>query len=136
VADSDARSAAAGPERRAPVEDPFCAAARANSEAIAPLNRLASGGGVDRDELVRAVEAVRRSGTDMVIAAPPEIRDDVQQTVDAVDVQLDALLANGGDGRAVGADPALSARLDSAELAASGERVSAHLTRSCGATRR
>jgi hypothetical protein len=136
VADSDARSAAASPERRAPAEDAFCAASRANSEAISPLNRLVSGDQADREELVRAVDAVRRSGMDMVTAAPPEIRDDVQQTVDAVDMQLDALLANGGDGRAVSADPTLSARLDSAELAAAGEKVTAHLTRSCGGTRR
>lgn len=134
VADSDARSA--GTERRAPVEAPFCAAARANNDAITPLNRLASEDGVDRDELVQAVDAVRRSGLDLVTAAPPEIRDDVQQTVDAVDMQLDVLLANGGDGRAVGTDPALSARLDSAELAAAGEKVSDYLTRSCGGTQR
>jgi hypothetical protein len=136
VADSDARTAGASAERRAPAEAPFCAAARANSDAITPLNRLVAGDGVERDELVRAVEAVRRSGLDLVTAAPPEIRDDVQQTVDAVDMQLDVLLANGGDGRAVGTDPELSARLDSAELAAAGEKVTAHLTRSCGGTRR
>jgi len=136
VADSDARSAGADTERRAPVEAPFCAAARANSDTITPLNRLVAGDGVDREELVRAVDAVRRSGLDLVTAAPPEIRDDVQQTVDAVDMQLDVLLANGGDGRAVGSDPELSARLDSAELAAASEKVSAYLTRSCGGTRR
>ncbi|MCO1658391.1 hypothetical protein [Pseudonocardia humida] len=136
VAASDTRGADTSTDRRAPVEDPFCAASRVNSEAISPLNRLVSGGGADREELVRAVDAVRRSGSDMVIAAPPEIRDDVQQTVDAVDLQLDALLANNGDGRAVSADPTLSARLDSAELAAAGEKVSDYLTRACGGTRR
>jgi hypothetical protein len=135
VADADGRSAAAT-EGRAPAEDPFCAASRANSEAITPLNRLVAAGGADRDELVRAVEAVRRSGTDMVTVAPAEIRGDVQQTVDAVDLQLDALLANGGDGRAATDDPELSARLESAELAAAGERVSGYLTRACGAGRR
>ena len=136
VADSDARSATASSAQRAPVEDAFCAASRANSEAVAPLNRLIAEGPPEREELVRAVEAVRRSALDLVTTAPPEIRDDVQRTVDAVDLQLDTLLANGGDGRAASADPTLGGRLDSAELAAAGEKVSAYLTRSCDSTRR
>jgi len=136
VADSDARGATATADRRAPAEDPFCAASRVNSEAIVPLNRLVAEGGADREELVRAADAVRRSGSDMVIAAPPQLRDDVQQTVDAVDLQLDALLANNGDGRAVSTDEALSARLSSAELAEAGKNVTDYLTLSCGATRR
>ncbi|WP_214406979.1 hypothetical protein [Pseudonocardia lacus] len=136
VADSDARSASASTDRRPPVEDPFCAASRANSAAIGPLNRLVAAGQPERDELVRAVDAVRRSGVDLVMAAPPELRGDVQQTVDAVDLQLDALLASGGDGRAANADPTLGGRLDSASLAAAGEKVSDYLTRACAGTRR
>jgi hypothetical protein len=82
------------------------------------------------------VETVRRAGADLLQVAPAEIRGDVEQTVDAVDVQLGALLANGGDGRAISRDPAVAARLNSPELAASSERLTSYVTRTCGATRR
>ncbi len=136
VADSDAP--AARPTRDAPTAsaDPFCEASRANADAIGPLNALVSTGSPDRQELARAVDAVRRAGADLLQVAPPEIRGDVEQTVDAVDVQLDALLANGGDGRAIGRDPAVASRLNSPELAAASERLTSYVTRTCGATRR
>jgi hypothetical protein len=131
VADADRRSTDRT-ESRAPAQSPFCAASRANTQAVAPLNRLVATGAPDREELADAVEEVRRTGADLLLAAPPEIREDVQQTVDAVDLQLDALLANGGDGRAVAQDPALSSRLNSPELTAAGQRVTDYVTRTCG----
>lgn len=130
VADADRRPAATS--ERGPAPDPFCTASRANGTAVAPLNRLVAAGPVARDELEPAVEEVRRSGAELLAVAPPEIRDDVQLTVDAVDAQLDALLANGGDSSAVRDDPALSQRLGSPELAAAGERVSDYIRRTCG----
>lgn len=134
VADTDNRGSRTDREPT-PTQSPFCAASAANSEALAPLNTLVTRGGpVDRAELSRAVETVRRAGADLALAAPGDVRGDVQLTVDAVDVQLDALLANGGDGRAISDDPAVAERLRSPELTAATERLTAYVTRTCGAT--
>lgn len=134
VADADNRGSRVDREP-APAPTPFCAASAANSEALMPLNTLVSRGApVERAELTRAVETVRRSGADLVLAAPGDVRGDVQLTVDAVDAQLDALLANGGDGRAIADDPAVAERLNSPELTAANQRLTAYVTRTCGTT--
>lgn len=129
VADSDSpaapRSAAAAPT------SPFCRAVQANSDAIRPLNGLAQRGAIPADQLPRTVEAVRQTGMDMVNLAPAEIRGDVQSTVDAWTLQLDALVRAGGDVAAVSRDPQLAAKLSSPELAGAGQRVAAYVTRTC-----
>jgi hypothetical protein len=131
---ADADSAPARTTRQAaPSASPFCAASRANSAAIGPLNTLVSAGNPTPQELSRAVEAVRRAGAELQTVAPPEVRDDVQLTVEAVDAQLDALLAHGGDGRAVSNDPAVAARLASPELTAASERLAGYISRTCAA---
>jgi hypothetical protein len=130
VADADARD----PTRRAPAAgSPFCAAAQSNLQAIRPLNGLLAQGRVPPDELTDAVGAVRRAGADMVLAAPEEIRVDVERTVQALDLQLDALLANGGDQSALARDTELTNRLNSPEFAGAGERVRAYVERTCTA---
>jgi hypothetical protein len=133
VADTDAPD----PTRRAPAPaSPFCAAAQANLEAIRPLNGLVAQGRVPRDELVRTVDAVRRAGQDMVYAAPNDIRTDVERTVEALDMQLDVLVASGGDQTALSRDTDLVNRLNSPEFVGAGERVRAYVERNCrtGAT--
>lgn len=131
VADADYRSAPAARATTAPAATAFCAASRASSAAIDPLNTLVGRGQVNPAELARAADGVRRAETDMLATAPSDIRDDVQTTVDAVEAQLDSLVAHGGDSRAVSADPALTARLASPELAAANTRLAAYLTRTC-----
>jgi hypothetical protein len=133
VADADAPD----PTRRAPAPpSPFCAAAQANLEAIRPLNGLVAQGQVSREELTSTAAAVRRAGQDMVFAAPNDIRNDVERTVEALDMQLDVLVASGGDQTALSRDTELVERLNSPEFAGAGERVRAYVERNCiaGAT--
>jgi hypothetical protein len=128
VADADAPD----PTRRAAAPaSPFCAAAQANLEAIRPLNGLVAQGQVPRDELASTVAAVRRAGQDMVFAAPDDIRTDVERTVDALDMQLDVLVASGGDQTALSRDTNLVNRLNSPEFAGAAERVRAYVERNC-----
>jgi hypothetical protein len=128
VADSDAPD----PTRRSSAPaNPFCAAAQANLEAIRPLNGLMAQGQVPRDELTDTVAAVRRAGQDMVFTAPADIRADVERTVQALELQLDVLVANGGDQRALSRDTDLVNRLNSPEFAGAGERVRAYVERNC-----
>jgi hypothetical protein len=134
VADSDFREARAA-ATPAPAASPFCAASRASSAAIGPLNALVGRGDVNANELARAVDDVRRAETDLLSTAPGDIRADVQTTVDAVDAQLDALLAHGGDSTAVSADPTLRSRLAAPELTAANQRLTAYLTRTCSGAR-
>jgi hypothetical protein len=130
VADADAPD----PTRRAPAPpSPFCAAAQANLEAIRPLNGLVAQGQVPRDQLASTVAAVRRAGQDMVFAAPDDIRTDVERTVQALGLQLDVLVANGGDQSALSRDSELVNRLNSPEFAGAGERVRAYVERNCTA---
>jgi hypothetical protein len=134
VADADApdpsRAAAAPPS-------PFCTAAEANLQAIRPLSGFLAQGRVPPEELNDTAGAVRRAGAEMVLAAPEEIRFDVERTVQAVDLQLDALVANGGDAAAL-RDADLTNRLNSPEFTGAGERVRAYVERTCtvGSARR
>jgi hypothetical protein len=130
VADADARD----PTRTAPAPpSPFCSAAQANLEAIRPLNGLVAQGQVPRDQLANTVAAVRRAGQDMVFAAPDDIRTDVERTVQALDMQLDVLVANGGDQTALSRDAELVNRLNSPEFTGAGERVRTYVERNCTA---
>ena len=133
VADADA------PDRtRATVAppSPFCQAAQANLQAIRPLNGLVAQGRVPPDELADTVAAVRRAGQDMLLAAPPDIRADVERTVLALDLQLDVLVASGGDASALSRDTRLAERLNSPEFTGAGERVRASVERTCSGARR
>lgn len=130
VADADAPS----PRTTAPPPaSQFCVAVQANSDAIRPLNRL--GSGAPPEELSNTVDSVRRAGVDLVSAAPDSLRADVQRTVDAVDLQLDALVATGGDAAAAARDTELAARLRAPELTAASQRVSAYVNQTCGSRR-
>jgi hypothetical protein len=129
-ADSDGRLV---PTRSSGPPSPFCAAARANAEAIRPLNAMA-GGGARPESLGNTVDEVRRTGAELLRVAPDEIRTDVERTVLAVNLQLDALVANGGDAAAIARDPELVARLSSPELTGAGERYRTYVNRTCTAS--
>jgi hypothetical protein len=131
VADADADSPRAS--RSAASPSPFCAAARANSEAIRPLNAMA-GGGSGPPNLAGTVEEVRRTGTELLRVSPDDIRPDVERTILAVNLQIDALVANRGNIDAVARDPDLVARLSSPELAGASERYRTYVIRTCTAS--
>lgn len=128
VADADA------PQPTAPATatlSPFCAAAQDNADALRPLNGFAQRGVVPPDQLQPTVDAVRHSGTELLAAAPSDIRSDVQIVVDALDAQLDALVRAGGNVSAIDRDPAASATAASSGAVAASQRVSAYITRTC-----
>lgn len=129
VADSDA--ARAPVTTRAAPPSPFCVAARHQSDALRPLTTLAQGGDVPADRVDAAVDAVRRSDAELVITAPPELSGDVQRYVEALNVQLDALVRARGDARSVTADPSVTAASGSPAAAAAAQRVTAYILRSC-----
>jgi hypothetical protein len=130
VADSDADTGSAERSRGLDSPSPFCAAARASSEAIRPLNAMAVGGSRP-ENLSGAVDEVRRTGSELLRVSPDEIRPDVERTVQAVNLQLDALIANDGDAAAVARDPELAARLSSPDLAGAGDRYRTYVNRTC-----
>lgn len=109
---------------------PFCTAVRAADEASAPLQGRS---GVPAEELTNTVEDVRAANTDLVETAPQEIRADVQTYVRALDLQLDALVANGGDTAALSSDAALTSAVNTPENAAASRRVQDYVRAECAA---
>lgn len=130
VADADTNSGGSGQTRSTVPPSQFCIAARANAEAIRPLNTLAAGGSRP-ESLSSTIDEVRRTGAELLRVSPDEIRTDVERTVKAVNLQLDALLANDGDASAIARDPDLVAQLSSPELAGAGERYRTYVNRTC-----
>jgi len=125
VADRDRPS----PTRAQPEPaSPFCAAVQASNTALAPL---ATPGGIPADELASTADAVRRSTTQLLNAAPEEIRGDVERYNAVVDLQLDALVANGGDSAALARDTALTAQINTPENTTANQRVRAYVTENC-----
>lgn len=121
------------PDRRPAAQasvSPFCAAAQANSDAIRPLNGMVARG-TTPEQLSGTVQAVRRAGANLLAAAPDEIRPDVERTVGAVNMQLDVLMANGGDAAAVSRDPEVSAALSAPELTEASNRYRTYVARVC-----
>ena len=90
--------------------------------------------GTRPDSLANTVDQVRRTGAELLRVAPDEMRLDVERTVQSVNLQLDALVANRGDAAAVARDPELVARLSSPELAGAGERYRSYVSRTCTAS--
>lgn len=128
VADRD-RPVAQAPEPMPPT--PFCAAVQSSAQAQAPLEVLAGGGRLAPERLGPTLDEIRRSNTELLTTAPPEVRPDVQTYVRVIELQLDALVAADGDGAALSRDPALAAQVNTPENAAAGDRVSAFVTRTC-----
>lgn len=110
---------------------PFCAAVEAGSTATAPLNGRT---GIPPEELDPAVDAVRQANENLVDTAPQELRADVEIYVRALDLQLDALLANGGDSTALARDAALATAVNTPENIAANQRVQDYVRRTCTAT--
>ena len=109
----------------------------AGTRAAQPLAALLNRGGtVPRAELDSAAEAVRSAYADMVATAPGEIRADVERSVAAVDLQLDALEAAKGDTAAITRDAGLRDKVTSPEYTAAADRVRSYVGEHCGITSR
>ncbi len=110
---------------------PFCSALETSLQATAPLaNRT----GVPAEELTNAVDAARRANTELVDTAPTTLRADVERYVAALDLQLQALLDNGGDTAALRADTALTSAVNTPETVAAGQRVQTYVRDTCTPT--
>lgn len=125
VADADGIAPTRAPAAPPP---PFCAALQATTAATAPLDGRT---GVPAEELSNTVDAVREANEELVETAPDELRADVQRFVAALDLQLDALLANGGDVPALQTDTELAAAVNTPENVAAHQRVQAYVARTC-----
>jgi hypothetical protein len=111
----------------------FCGAVLAGTRAAQPLVALVNRGGtVPRDQLTSAADAVRSAYADVLAAAPGEIRADVERAVSAVDMQLDALEAAGGDTAVVARDTGLRSRLTASEYTEAADRVRGYVGEHCG----
>ena len=120
------------PTREAPAPtSAFCTAVQAGNTAAAPLDTLATRGSAPPEELSNVVDAVRRTNAALLDTAPPEIRTDVDRYVAVVDLQLDALLANGGDLGALQSDAALTERINAPDNVASSTRVREYVAKNC-----
>ena len=129
---ADADAPAPGRADRTPPGD-FCGAVLAGTRAAQPLAALLTRGGtVARDELDTAAEAVRSAYADVLATAPGEVRADVERSVAAVNLQLDALEAAGGDTTAVARDAQLRSRLTAPEYTEAAARVRSYVSEHCG----
>ena len=130
VADRDRPDATR--ERAAP-PSPFCTAVVATNTALAPLSSPTAQA-IPAEELTNTADAVRAGTAQLLASAPDEIRADVERYVGVVDLQLDALVANGGDGAALAADAEFTARVNTPENSAASRRVRDYVTRTCTAS--
>lgn len=135
VADADRVGPAPTTRSVPPQAAPFCAAVQANTDAIRPLNGLTLSGPVNAagDGLTAAVSKARLSGVALVNAAPDQLRDDVQRIVNAMDVELTALVAAGGDAARAARDPAVTAANSSPEVINASQRVTSYVQQNCQA---
>jgi hypothetical protein len=130
LADADAPHPSRAP--RPPAGD-FCTAVKAGAAATRPLAALvAQGGVVPRDRLAAAAAQVRTANADVLATAPAEIRADVEQSVAAVELQLEALEAARGDTGAVARDGTVRSRLSAPEYAGASRRVREYVDAHCG----
>jgi hypothetical protein len=130
LADTDAP--APSRSRSTPPGD-FCAAVLAGAEATRPLAALVGRGGtIPRPQLTDAAARVRSANADVLATAPEEIRADVERSVAAVDLQLDALEAAAGDTVAVARDSALRSALAAPEYTTATQRVRRYVDSQCG----
>jgi len=123
LADTDPRSTRAEPPAPA---SPFCAATQDAAAAVRPLNALLSRG-ADTGELQELIPPVRRANQEVVRAAPGEIRIDVERSIEAATIQLDALEAGGP----AALDEELAARLGAPEYTEAAERVRSYVATNC-----
>ena len=119
------------PDRTRPGD--FCGAVLAGTRAAQPLAALLTRGGtVPRDQLTTAAETVRSAYAEVLATAPGEIRADVERSVAAVDLQLDALEAADGDTAAVAGNAELRSRLTAPEYVQAAEQVRNYIGEHCG----
>ncbi len=128
VADRD-RPAPRAQEPEPP--SPFCAAIFASSEALTPLGALSTGGSIPPGELDTTVAQVRSANSDLLAAAPADVRADVQTYVRVIELQLDAVVASGGASDALAPGTPLAAEINTPENTAANERLQAYVTSDC-----
>ncbi|MEJ3656346.1 hypothetical protein WEH80_25590 [Actinomycetes bacterium KLBMP 9759] len=128
VADTDRP---ARQQRNQPPPSPFCAAASANSETLEPMIAFVNGGPAP-ERLDDLVAKLRRTGSEMTITSPEELRADVQRLIDIQNQQLDAIVAAGGDARALQTNTELRAKVTAPEMSVARQRVSGYVTANCG----
>ncbi|WP_232665414.1 hypothetical protein [Pseudonocardia sp. TRM90224] len=128
VADTDRP---AGQQRNQPPPTPFCAAAAANSDTLEPMIAFVNGGPAPQ-RLDDLVDELRRTGSEMTITSPEELRGDVQRLIDIQNLQLDAIVAAGGDARALQSNVDLRAKVTAPEMSVARQRVSGYVTANCG----
>ncbi|MBW0114629.1 hypothetical protein [Pseudonocardia abyssalis] len=116
-------------ERAAPAS-PFCAAVLTTNTALAPLSSPTAQG-IPAEQLTNTAEAVRAGTAQLLDTAPEEIRADVERYVRVVDLQLDALVANGGDSAALAGDAEFTAQVDTPENTTASQRVRDYVARNC-----
>lgn len=124
LADTDTR--APGPAPEPPASD-FCTAVQAATDAVRPLNAQLARGGASAERLQGLIEPVRRANLEVVRTAPGEMRIDVERSVEASTIQLDALARDGQDA----VDAELRARLDDPQYTDAAERVREYVTTNC-----
>jgi hypothetical protein len=112
-------------------DTPFCAAVQRSGEALVPVTQIAARGSADPQELADAVTAVRQANTQVTATAPQDIRPDVDTYVRVIGLQLDALVAAGGNGQALSRDTELSAQINAPEATAANSRVSQYIQDNC-----
>lgn len=108
-------------------QDAFCRQIRK----VPPLASVISGfADDDPTELRTRLDDARTAYTDLRDAAPEDIRDDVDATVDLVDAVIDAVAANGTDPEAVAAEVRSAVKLHPG-AATSSTKVAAYAKQRC-----
>ncbi len=131
VADRDRDRPARAAEPEPP--SPFCTAIIASSEALTPLSALTAGGSIPPAELGPTVDEVRRANSELLAAAPSDVRADVQTYVRIIELQLDAVVAGGGAADALAPGTPVAAQINTPENTDANERLQAYVSGECGA---
>lgn len=112
--------------------DAFCAAVRANVDAVKPLNALNAKGPAPHPagEVQAAVAPLRVSYRTVLDTAPAELRPDAERAFELAEMQLDIYERTSGDATAVSTDPTYAARAQ--ESAPALQRVQDFTRANCG----
>lgn len=118
--------------RTAAVPDsPFCSAVQRSGEALVEVTRLAARGSATPQELTDTIVPVRQANQQVAATAPQDIRPDVDVYLRSMDLQLDALVASGGNGAALAQDTELAAQLNTPEAQRADRTVGEYIAANC-----
>lgn len=121
VADRDRDRPARAAEPEPP--SPFCAAIISSSEALTPLSALTAGGSIPPEELRPTVDEVRRANSELLAAAPSDVRADVETYVRIIELQIDAVVAAGGAADALAPGTPVADQINTPENTEANERL-------------